>query len=135
MPAGEARRTFYTWASFVSELLRLPSGAGHDAAVLAALCEAQILKKKKAEVLASLEGDWQEHHLFALRQALKAYRFYHQQIADCDEQIEKSLRELKGDRPIQKPPPEQKVKVVRHNAPQEANGQEQAAQRTASETH
>jgi len=89
-----------------------------DAAVLAALCTDQILKKKKAEVLASLEGDWQEHHLFALRQALEAYRFYHQQIAACDEQVETLLRELNADRPIQKPPPGQKVKVVRHNAPQ-----------------
>nr|MBA2433035.1 transposase [Chthoniobacterales bacterium] len=47
-----------------------------DPAVLAALCAAQVLNKKKAEVLQNLEGDWQEHHLFALRQALEAYRFY-----------------------------------------------------------
>jgi transposase len=92
-----------------------------DAAVLTALCEAQILKKKKAQVLASLEGDWQEHHLFALRQALEAYRFYHQQIAACDKEIEKLLRELNVDRPVQKPPADQKVKVVRHNAPQIEN--------------
>ena len=41
-----------------------------DPAVLAALCDAQILNRSKAEVLKSLEGDWQEHHLLALRQSL-----------------------------------------------------------------
>jgi hypothetical protein len=57
-----------------------------DPAGLAALCEAQVLNKKRAELIASREGDWQEHHLFALRQALEAYRFYHTQIAACDAQ-------------------------------------------------
>ena len=89
-----------------------------DPAALAALCEASILNKKKAEVLKSLEGDWQEHHLFALRQALEAYRFYHQQIAACDAQVHGLLRTLNTDRPPQKPKPGQKVKIVRHNAPQ-----------------
>lgn len=92
-----------------------------DPAVLAALCEAQVLKKKKAEVLASLEGDWQEHHLFALRQALEAYRFYQGQIAACDAQIEALLRTLTAELPPQAPKPGQKVKVVRHNAPAIAN--------------
>jgi transposase len=88
-----------------------------DPARLAALCERQILKKKKAEVLASLEGDWQEHHLFALRQALEAYRFYQQQMAACDGQIAALLENLNADQPAVLPKPGQKVKVVRHNAP------------------
>jgi transposase len=92
-----------------------------DPAALAALCEKQILKKKKAEVLASLEGDWQEHHLFALRQALEAYRFYQQQMAACDAQIEALLQELNATRPSQPTKPGQKVKVVRHNVPLIAN--------------
>lgn len=92
-----------------------------DPAALAALCEKQILKKKKAEVLASLEGDWQEHHLFALRQALEAYRFYQQQMAACDAQIAALLEQLNAGRPSQQPKPGQKVKVVRHNVPQIAN--------------
>jgi transposase len=92
-----------------------------DPAVLAALCEAQVLKKKKAEVLASLEGDWQEHHLFALRQALEAYRFYQAQIAACDAQIEALLRALTAGREPQAPKPGEKIKIVRHNAPAIAN--------------
>lgn len=88
-----------------------------DPAVLSLLCEAQVLNKKKAEVLASLEGDWQEHHLFALRQALEAYRFYQGQIAACDGQIETLLRALTAQLPVQAPRPGQKVKIVRHNTP------------------
>jgi hypothetical protein len=92
-----------------------------DPAALAALCEKQILKKKKAEVLASLEGDWQEHHLFALGQALEAYRFYQQQMMACDGQIEALLHHLNAAQPNPRPKPGQKVKVVRHNAPAIAN--------------
>ena len=92
-----------------------------DPQVLAALCESQILKKKKTAVFQSLEGDWQEHHLFALRQAVEAYRFYHQQIAACDAQVEALLQALNAARPLQTPKPGQKVKIVRHNAPQIAN--------------
>jgi transposase len=88
-----------------------------DPKMLAGLCEAQILNKKKAQVVASLEGDWQEHHLFALRQALEAYRFYQAQIAACDGQIEMLLRALTAELPVQAPRPGQKVKIVRHNTP------------------
>ena len=88
-----------------------------EPAVLAALCAAQVLNKKKTEVLKSLEGDWQEHHLFALRQALEAYRFYQGQIAACDGQIETLLRALNAEREPQAAKPGQKIKIVRHNAP------------------
>ena len=57
-----------------------------DPAALAALCASQILNRKKADVLKSLEGDWQPHHLFALRQALEGYRFCQAQAAACDAQ-------------------------------------------------
>jgi transposase len=92
-----------------------------DPAALAALCDEQILRKKKAQVLQSLEGDWQPHHLFALRQALEAYRFYHRQIATCDTEVEALLQTLNATRPSQMPKAGQKVKIVRHNTPQIAN--------------
>lgn len=88
-----------------------------DPAVLAALCTAQVLCKKKDEVLKSLEGDWQEHHLFALRQALEGYRFCQQQITACDAQIEAALRALNAGAPRREPKPGFKIKPVRHNAP------------------
>ena len=92
-------------------------GGQRDPGVLAGLCDVQVLKKKKADLIKSLEGDWQEHHLFALRQALEAYRFYQGQIAGCDAQIEKLLRTLNARREPQSPKAGQKIKIVRHNAP------------------
>jgi hypothetical protein len=89
-----------------------------DPEVLAGLCQAQILNKKRAQVIASLEGDWQEHHLFVLRQALEAYRFYQGQMAACDLEIGKLLDTLTSGLPAQELRPGQKVKIVRHNRPQ-----------------
>lgn len=39
----------------------------------------------------ALHGNWRDEHLFALRQALALYKTYHQQIAECDRQIEAHL--------------------------------------------
>jgi transposase len=88
-----------------------------DPKTLAAHCDAQILKRSRAEVEASLEGQWQEHHLFALRQALEAYRFHHGQIAACDARLEGQLKALGAARPAVKPVDPKKIKKVRHNAP------------------
>ena len=92
-----------------------------DARVLAKLCERQVLNKKKAQVVESLEGDWQEHHLFALGQAVQAYRFYQNQIAACDQQIEMQLDTMTASLPVQLPKPGQKIKIVRHNKPMISN--------------
>jgi len=89
-----------------------------DPVALSELCDAQILKKKRAEVIKSLRGHWQEHHLFALRQALESYEFCLRQMAACDREIEALLRRVTKDQPPQSPEPGQKSKVVRHNAPQ-----------------
>ena len=72
---------------------------------------------QKTPLLQSLEGDWQEHHLFALRQALEAYRFYQGQIAACDQQIDALLGQLNAGREPKRPPAGRKIKLVRHNAP------------------
>jgi transposase len=89
-----------------------------DPVALSELCDGQILQKKRAEVIKSLRGRWQEHHLFALRQALESYEFCLRQMAACDREIEALLQRVTADRPPQSPAPGQKVKVVRHNAPQ-----------------
>jgi transposase len=39
----------------------------------------------------ALHGQWREEHLFALAQAVALYDVYHQQIAECDRQIEAYL--------------------------------------------
>ena len=48
----------------------------------------------EAEIARALYGNWRAEHLFALKQALELYDFYHKQIAACDRQIEKQLRQF-----------------------------------------
>ena len=58
-----------------------------DAEVLTAMCDIRILNTKKANVIKSLKGHYNESGLFALEQAVKCYDFYQKQIVDCDERI------------------------------------------------
>jgi hypothetical protein len=82
---------------------------------LAGLCETSILKTKRDRVVASLKGNFKAEHLFALKQALTAYTFYQQQIAECDLQIESLLNQQTDDMPT--PPNLTPPKPIRHNAP------------------
>ena len=40
----------------------------------------------------SLQGNYRPEHLFALKQAVEAYDFYQQKIAECDEEIKKNSK-------------------------------------------
>jgi len=82
---------------------------------LSALCEDSILKKKRTEVIASLKGNFRQEHIFALEQAIAAYEFYQDQLAQCDKQIEELLEQFTEERPI--PPDIKKPKPIRHNVP------------------
>jgi len=68
----------------------------------------------------ALEGDYREEHLFALRQAMETYRFYQQQIAQCDQQIEAYMGHLETRvdptlKPL--PPPPSRRKKPKGNQP------------------
>ena len=89
-----------------------------DPQALAELCDAQILKHKRAKVIKSLQGCWQEHHLFALRQAVEGYEFCLRQAAACDKEIEALLERINKDKQPQVPEAGRKIKIVRHNAPE-----------------
>jgi transposase len=53
--------------------------------------------KASAEVIAkSLVGDFRDEHLFALRQSLEAYRFFHAQMDKCNAEIERMLAKIDG---------------------------------------
>ena len=68
--------------------------------------------KNTPEVIAkALDGDYRQEHLFALKQAVELYDFYHRQIEACDREIERYLHtfEAKVD-PVQNPLPKQKRK-------------------------
>ena len=43
------------------------------------------------DIAKALQGTWRAEHLFALRQAVALYDFYHQQLAQCDQQIKAHL--------------------------------------------
>jgi len=65
-------------------------GGERDAAVLAKLRMPNV-KASEEEIRQSLEANWQEAHLFTLKQSRESLTHYQQQIAACDEEIEKLL--------------------------------------------
>lgn len=64
-----------------------------DPARLASLCN-RLVRSPREVVAKSLEGDYREEHLFALRQSLAGYRFYQSLIAEVDVELETKTREL-----------------------------------------
>jgi transposase len=82
---------------------------------LCMLCDSQILKKKKEDVIKSLEGNYTEEHLFKLQHAYDCYTFYKHKIDECDQKIEELLNKMTAG----KNPPEKKgkIKQIRHHKP------------------
>lgn len=91
-----------------------------DANALLKHCTADLRKRKGADILLALEGNYKEEYLFELRQALDGYLFYLEQIGQCDRQTEKILIEFnrRSNRVYQDSNP---VKPVRHNKPKIKN--------------
>ena len=68
-------------------------------------------KQDEAAIAKALEGNWREEHLFALRQAVDLFDFYHRQILECDVRIEACLQTFEdrtGDKPLVKQPRKRK---------------------------
>lgn len=73
---------------------------------LVALCDRQILKHKRQQVLLALEGNYRHEHLFALQQAYECWQFYQAKIQECDKQLAALLAEMtKGLPPPENPSP------------------------------
>lgn len=53
-------------------------------------------KNSEEVIRASLVGNYQEDHMFCLKQALQLYDFYSLKIAECDGQIEKVMSEMEA---------------------------------------
>ncbi len=90
-----------------------------DRQKLAALKDYRI-QSSADRIAKALEGEYREEHLFALRQAVETYRFYQQQIAQCDQQIEAYLNRLEtrvdpAQTPL--PPPPSRRKKPEGNQP------------------
>ncbi len=57
----------------------------------------------EAEIARALYGNWRAEHLFALKQAVELYDFYHKQIAACDRKIAAQLKQFEdrsGGQPV-----------------------------------
>jgi transposase len=64
-----------------------------DCLKLAQLCHPSV-KSPREKVAQALEGDYRIEHLFTLRQSLAGYRYYQQQIAELDDEIQRLMKTL-----------------------------------------
>jgi transposase len=96
-----------------------------DAKKMAKLCDTRILNKKKAQVIASLVGNYKSEYLFLLEQSYAEYNFFQNQILECDRRIECLLSEITKQLPD---PPDSDPKPSRHNHPQIENLHKQIVQ-------
>jgi transposase len=74
-------------------ILRAIVAGERDRHALARLRDWRV-KASEDEVARALEGTYREEHMFALKQALEAYDFFHQQLASCDCELERYLASL-----------------------------------------
>jgi len=70
----------------------------------------------EATIALALQGNWREDHLFALKQAMDAYQFYLEQLAEVDQKIEEQLKTFEDKSHGQSLPP-QTSKKKRASAP------------------
>ena len=87
------------------DIIKAIVGGQRDPRQLAQLRDPRI-KADEATIAKSLQGHWQEEHIFELTQALELYRFYQDKIAECDREIEAQLERFddrsNGDLPVAK---------------------------------
>jgi len=77
----------------VMRIIEAILGGEKEPRKLTALCDRQILEKKEAEVLKSLEGFYKDEQLYALQHAYDEYKFYEGKIKQCDEKMEAILKQ------------------------------------------
>lgn len=99
-------------------MIRAIVNGQRDPEALLALCEVDVVRRKRLTLLRALEGTWDEEYLFSLGQALEAWDFYQGQIGDCDVEIQKMVEKLAAQKP--EPPAGEKptIKKRRANTPQ-----------------
>lgn len=74
-------------------------------------------KHDEATIALALEGNWREDHLFALKQAVELYRFYHRKLAEVDQQIEAHLATFADRSAGQKLPHRRRTRKLANNEP------------------
>lgn len=76
------------------KIVRAIIAGERDAQKLARMKNYRI-KASEEEIVKSLQGNWRQEHLFALKQAVALFDAYSEQILQCDLQLEQMLGELK----------------------------------------
>jgi transposase len=74
-------------------------------------------KHGEEQIAKALQGTWRAEHLFALRQAVELYEFYHRQLATCDAQIAAQLATFPDQSGGQALPPKPRKSKRKANAP------------------
>lgn len=95
------------------KIIRAIVNGQRDPKVLATLRDVRC-KASVETICASLVGNYQPEHVFALTQALTLYDFYQLRVAECDAQIESVLVLLAA----QKPQPQSSLPKARHSTKQ-----------------
>jgi len=90
-----------------------------DKQLLVSLCHRSVLKKKKELVLKALEGRYTEAGIFELKQAYQGYKFYLQQVNECDKRIDVVINRIGKSGAGQEL--KKKRKAVRHHKPNVEN--------------
>lgn len=94
------------------KIIRAILDGQRDPKVLADMRDVRC-KASKETVRASLVGNYQPEHVFALKQAMTLYDFYQARIAECDAKIGEVLAALTAE----KTPPSAPMPKARHRTP------------------
>ena len=85
------------------KILRAILAGERDPIKLAKLRNERI-RASEADIVKSLQGNWREEHLFALKQAMTLYDAYEQTLAECEERLATVLGHLAcHDAPVEPP--------------------------------
>jgi transposase len=79
------------------------------------------IKASQETIARAMQGDWRPEHLFALRQALGAYRYYQQLLAECDGEMERQLQEFDSKLGPDSPADPPRKRTIRGNQPRFAS--------------
>lgn len=96
------------------KILRAIAGGERNGQVLAAMKHPGIHATEE-EIVKSLQGNWRQEHLFALKQGLAQFDFFGAQLAECDQEIEGTLKTLHVQ--TGEPPKRSKTSGKARNAP------------------
>lgn len=97
------------------QIIRAIVTGQHDPQQLAQFRDPRC-KASEEQIAAALTGNYRQEHLFALRQAVAAYDFYTQQLAECEAEIEQqyAVFEPQVDAVVQPLPPQKRRRRANH---------------------